>query len=70
MAGKRMKAFKKQHEDEPDPDDLDNDDDLEQMAIRRTKDKRGPIFSGKGLFWRIPVDARLGGGGCRGENRP
>ena len=21
-------------------------------------------------FWRIPVDARLGGGGCREENRP
>ena len=41
-----------------------------QMAIRRTRDMRGLVFSSKGLFWRISVDARLGGGGCRGENRP
>ena len=24
----------------------------------------------KSLFWHIPVDARLGKGGCRGENHP
>ena len=27
VAGKRIKAFKKRHEDEPDPDDLDSEDD-------------------------------------------
>ena len=32
-------------------------------------DKHGTVFSGEGLFWCIPVDARLDGGGCRGENR-
>ena len=43
VAGKRIKAFKKWHEHEPDLDDLDHDDD-------RTKDKPGPVFSGKSLF--------------------
>ena len=28
-------------------------------------------FSSKSTrFWRIPVDAQFGGGGCREENRP
>jgi hypothetical protein len=35
---------------------------------KRHSDLR-PVFS-EGFNWRIPVDARLGGGGCHGENRP
>ena len=71
VTGKRIKAFKKWNEDGPDLESMDSDDDrIRADGKRRMKDKRGMVFSGECLFQRIPVDARLGGGGCRGENHP
>jgi hypothetical protein len=76
VAGKRVKAFKKRHDDEPDlgigGDDNNNDgnDDDTDGDRRRDchRDLSRPVFFVR--IWRMPVDARLGGGGCREENRP
>ena len=71
VVGKRVKAFKKRNEGKPDLEGMYGDDaDPGRMTNRKTRNKHGPVFSSKSPFWRIPVDARLGGGGCREENRP
>ena len=38
------------------------------MGIQRATGDHEPVSSDIDLIWHIPVDARFGGGGCRGEN--
>jgi hypothetical protein len=61
LAGRMSPQRGKRHEDE-----------LVQSEWRSggRRVSAGQSSPAKSLFWRIPTDARLGGGGCRGENRP
>ena len=72
VAGKRVKVFKKRHEDELDSGSMDGDDGWSEADDEpEDEEKKGTGFlQQEPKFWRIPVDVRLGGGGCREENRP
>jgi hypothetical protein len=74
VAGKRVKAFKKRHDDEPDAGIGSDDDESDNDTDRTDGGIIIEIYASAGFlrkeFWRIPMDARLGGGGCREGNRP
>ena len=57
MAGKRIKAFKKRHEDEPDLDDVDDDDG--RIGTDGDPEDRGKAWAG--LLRQRSILAHTGG---------
>ena len=66
VAGKRIKAFKRQNKAEPDPTVGTESGNSDQEDEKRLASESSTKFATQ----HIPEDVRFGGGGCREDSKP